>query len=513
MGNLRNLKISLLLVVIIAISIRLINIKQPLLEAASVRQTENAQIARNFYQDGMDILYPYLVNEGGQKAYQLVEFPLIPYMGALLYFLMGGVHEFALRLISVFFFACAALFLYRLAKIFFDEEIALYAILVFSFSPVSIFLSRSFQYEMAMIFFIIATIYFFYKWVESGSGCMLIASAFCFSLAVLLKAPNLYLLAPLSFLAFRKYGLKAFLDFRLYLFLLFTFAVIFIWYRHAHNVMITFPNRYSAYYTEGLSYVINNMKYYLRHLDFYKANFNNLITYTLTPVGFTLCGLGLFLNNGKNIFKNLLYVWLLSVAVFFIMIPAQSMQGYYQIHFLPVLSIMIAKATKTLKGSDLYSKNLILSKKIVLTVFIIIISFTVCRYAYSAYMIPENFKAVVDTGKRVDGLIEKDALIIASIENGTELIYYCNRRGWPFLINPGIRPDKGKIDPYVDDSDYRDPIDYLERLRSKGADYFVSASLKNEFLGNERFSKYMFEYYKLVEKGEGYIIFDLKNRF
>lgn len=507
-------KYYFLIILFIAVAIRCINLTQPLLEGASTRQTENAMIARNFYQDKdnkLDIFYPYLVDRGGAKAFQLVEFPLIPFLGALIYFLLGGVYEFALRAISIFFFICAVIMLNKLAKFFFNEEVALYSVFVFSFSPLSIYLSRAFQYEMAMIFFIMSAIYYYARWIQSKSAYKLILSTFCFAIAVLLKIPNLYLIPILFYLIFKEFKRKAYFKLQFYLFFGFVFVLAFLWYRHAYNVMTTYPNPYSVYYTEGFDYIIRNIKYYLTHKMFYKTNFDNLITYTLTPIGFALAIFGLFLDVDGHRSRNVFYVWLLSVITFFMATPAQSMQGYYQIHLLPIFAIMIGKGIVVFRHSGTQYYESLVNKKISFVLFFLIIFLVIFRYTYAYYKVPENFRYVAETGKAIDELTEKDALVIASIENGPDLVYYSNRRGWPFMVH---LEEKKKHDiASGEDITGRiyDPILYLEILRERGAEYFASASLE-EFLSNERFSRYMFEHYRAVKQTPHFIIFDVKEK-
>lgn len=508
-------KYYFLIILFVAVAIRCINLTQPLLEGASTRQTENAMIARNFYQDKdskLDIFYPYLVDRGGKKAYQLVEFPLIPFLGALMYFLLGGVYEFALRATSIFFFICAVIMLNKLAKFFFNEEVALYSVFVFSFSPLNIYLSRAFQYEMAMIFFIMSAIYYYAHWIQSKSAYKLILSAFCFAIAVLLKIPNLYLIPILFYLIFKEFKRKAYFKLQFYLFFGFVFILAFLWYRHAYNVMTTYPNPYSVYYTEGFDYIIRNIKYYLTHKMFYKTNFDNLITYTLTPIGFALGIFGLLLDVDGHKLRNVFYVWLLSVMAFFMLTPAQSMQGYYQIHLLPIFAIMIGKCITVLRRSGfLFDKGMLFNKKINFVALFAAIFFIVLRYSYAYFHVPENFRHVVETGKTIEQLTEKNALVIASIENGPDLVYYCNRRGWPFMVH---LEEKKKYDiANGEDITGRiyDPIFYLENLRDSGAKYFASASLE-EFLSNKRFSKYMFEHYRVIKQTPHFIIFDVKEK-
>ncbi|MDP3787098.1 MAG: glycosyltransferase family 39 protein [Candidatus Omnitrophota bacterium] len=492
-----------------SVAIRVINIRQPILEGASTRQVENAMIARNYFNNQLNILYPYLTDNGNQKVYQLVEFQGIPFLAAVIHRLRGEADEANLRSISIFFFVLASIMLFKLAEYYFSTEIAFYSAIVFMLSPLSIYLSRAFQNEMPMIAFAVSAIYFFSRYLEQKSLISFIASAICLEAAILLKIPNLYLFIPLLFLAYIRFGKRLWTKPFIYLFLLFIGAIAFFWYRHAHYVMTTYPNKYSIYFTGNFGYMLNNLKHYLPQVDFYKVHFDNLVTYTLTPIGFSLLILGLLIRfNDRR--QRVIYIWLAGVFLFFVIVPAQSWQGYYQIHLLPIFSILIGNAVYKIKNSKLLEDNF-LDKRIVASIFSIIILFTVFRYSYAYYKVPENFRYVVETGKAIDLLTEKDALVICSIENGPDLVYYSNRKGWPFTIDLEA---KRKLDILqgedVTGRTY-DPVIYLEQLRAEGASYFASASM-SEFLGHEKFSKYMRENYKVVKETPHFIVFDLRNK-
>jgi hypothetical protein len=143
----------------------------------------------------------------------------------------------------------------------------------------------------------------------------------------------------------------------------------------------------------------------------------------------------------------------------------------------------------------------------------IIIFLVIFRYSYAYFRVPENFRHVVETGKAVDELTERDALVIASIENGPDLVYYCNRKGWFFRIDMEEKRKEDIVERKYDPNRSYDPIAILEQLREEGgASCFASASKENEFLRNERFSRYMFENYKVIKETPYFIIFDIKTK-
>ena len=499
-----------LLIFLAAVSVRSINLTQPLLEGAATRQVENAMIASNFYQDKLNILYPYLNDFGKDPAYQMIEFQLIPFLGAIIYRLAGGVYESLLRCIIIFFFGLSAVFLCKLVRYYFDKTLALCAVFVFSFSPISIYLGRAFHYEMPMLFFILASLYYFSLWRDREKRIYLFISAICCSVALLLKVINSYVLFILLFLAAEKFRGKIFRKLDLYIFagiiLLFTVP----WYMHARSVMVRYPNMYSFYYNDTLSFMWQMMKFWLSNSLFYKINFDNLVTYTLTPLGFGLAIAGFFIKS-ENKNDRLMYVWLLSACILFIAAPAEATQGYYQIHLLLPCSLLIGKSVTKLAKLNFFDKA-IFGRKLFIPAILLIVFVVVTRYSIGLYRVPESLGNVVKTGKVVQSLIKKDDLLIASAGNSAELLYYCNRRGWPFMIDLEAKRQQDKTDGTDVSKKIYDPIEVLERLRKEGAGYFVSASKENEFLKNKTFSEYMFTNYKLIKESPDYIIFDLRGK-
>lgn len=493
-------------IVLAGILIRMIHISQPLLEGASTRQVETAMIARNFYHYGFNLFYPQVDIFGNNPGYLMQEFYIIPFIAALFYKILGGVHEEVLRLISLFSYVLAVFMIYRLASYFYNRKVGMISAFCFTFSPLSIYLGRAVHPEMLMIFFIMATIYLFTRWVDEEKVKYGVLAALCFVMAVLLKVPNLYLLLPLFFIAFLKYRWDFIKRKGLWFFLIGAFIPIILFNYHQHLVRTEFPN--PAMENFNIGNMIYYIKIYLTGKVFYKTSYENLAGYTLTPIGFTLFALALMLRV-KEKREWLFHYWILAVAVFFLAIPAQSIQGYYQMHLLAPASIMIGKLVSELQSSEFYRDRLI-KKRYFLTLLIFLVLGIVFRYSYAYYKTPDNFKYVVETGDAVKEVTEKDALVIASIENGPDLVYYAARKGWFFMINRESLKEEEKRSGENTGKIY-DRIKYLEHLRKEGAQYFASASLK-EFYGHERFSKYMLDHYRIAKKTSHFVIFDIKKQ-
>lgn len=495
----------LTIIILFGALVRMINLTQPLLEGASTRQVETAMIARNFYNHGFKLFYPQVDWFGDDPGYLMQEFYIIPFIAALFYKLAGGVHEWFLRLISVFSYLIATVMVYKLASYYTNKKIGIISALCFTLSPLSVYLGRAVHPEMLMIFFNMSAVYFFSKYMDENKLCHGLLAALSFVFAVLLKVPNLYMLLPLAFIAYTRFGWNFLKQGRLWVLMIVSAVPIALFNYHQHLIRIAFPNPDMVNFK--LEVIISSLRIYLTGKEFYKAVFDNLVTYTLTPVGFTLLAFGLLvkIENKRDL---LFHVWILSAAAFFLLMPGQSWQGYYQMHLLPAACILIGKVIYQFSKSQFY-KERFLEKRAFGFLFLFLIFLVVFRYSYAYYRIPENFKYVVETGKAMDQLAEKDALIIASIENGVDLVYYSNRRGWPFTIQ---LEEKRKHDiASGEDITGRiyDSIQYLEYLRGRGAEYFASAS-KEEFFSNNKFSVYMFKNYKVMRETPHFIIFDLK---
>lgn len=501
--------ISWLLIMIIFLGtlIRTVNLNQPLLEGSSTRQIHTAMIARNFYQRSFKLFYPQIEGSGDEPDYLMQEFYIIPFIVAICYWFMGGVHEWVLRLLSVFSYIIAAIMLYKLAKYYFSKQVGMISVLCFTISPISVYLGRAVHPEMLMIFFDITTIYAFSRWIFQGKNIYGLWAILSFVFAVLLKVPNLYLLLPLLFILFIRYRWGLFRQWQLWIFLGVSLIPIGLFNFHQHLVRTALPNPNMDNFK--LKVIIDSLRVFLGNKYFYKTVYEHLISYTFTPIGFTLFILGLMLKP-ENKRSWLFHIWILSIVIFFLLMPAQSRQGYYQMHLLPAACIIIAGLIFKFYNSQFFKVSF-LKKRIFTTLFLSLILLIVLRYTYAFYEVPKNFRHVVETGQAIDRLTEKDALVIASIEGGGDLLYYANRRGWAFMIH-GEEKRKQEIAQGEDTRDkIYDPIVLLELFRSKGADYFASASME-EFFGHEEFSRHMFENYRVIEQMPHYIIFDLKKR-
>ena len=213
----------------------------------SWRESDYTQIARAFFREDMNPLFPRVDWRGTGPGYAEMELPVIPWTAACLYHVVGY-HEVVLRLLSALCSILSVVVFWRLARRFFPTPWDLVALTLFSLNGLLIALSGAIQPEPLMILLILLSALYAVRWHdEDRPKDLLIACAFL-SLAMLGKLPAAHLGILFAFLVIQRYGVKG--SFRVSVFLGASLAVIpaTAWYLWAHHL----------YHATGLSLGISN---------------------------------------------------------------------------------------------------------------------------------------------------------------------------------------------------------------------------------------------------------------
>lgn len=472
------------IIILLNIAIRLICIDMPLLEGSATRQIYSAMVARTFYENGLNILYPDIPINGNAPFYQALEIQLTPFLAALGYTLAGNIYPIFLRFVSIFFTILALYVLYELLKILFNQErIALISIFIFGFSPISIYLGRSANFEMAIIFFNMATLLYFIKWSKTEKYRYALLANLCFFFAVSLKVPNLYLLGPILFIVISRWGfIQGFK--KNWLMFLTCIAILFVqgWLQHLRTIA---PHHNWLHF--NMAYNIQSILHGFREIDFYKKVYSDSVNYVLTPMGLVFGFWGLLIQPYKIEVKKLFLIWFFGICSFYVVVlEGLWTHSYYHIHYLPIMAYFSAKAINYLY--EQYHHNI----RVIIVLFLF---YTLCsaRYSISMYKIPENKKHVLTAAHYIEKNISKDALIVSSVDSPSSLLYYANRKGW------------------TEDFSYKGKkgIQNLEEYRKKGAQFFACAYVP-ELKKNEYFWKYLRKNYSILYETDTILIADLK---
>src|SRR2546421_9822574 len=96
---------------VVAVAVRCWKIDAPFIDPWSWRQSDVAAIARNYFENGFHFARPQIDWAGNERGYVGTEFPILPFVTAILYNSFG-VHEWIGRIQGVLFFGGALLFFF-----------------------------------------------------------------------------------------------------------------------------------------------------------------------------------------------------------------------------------------------------------------------------------------------------------------------------------------------------------------------------------------------------------------
>ncbi len=476
----------LLALMLFGLIIRLYGLGLPLNDVYDTRQGLTAMVSRNFYENNFNILFPQIDNQG-LPGYYAQEFQIYPLIVSILY-IFFGIQEFLGRLVSIAFFLGSAFLLFKLTKKFFDTKTAFFSIFFFIISPLNVIISQTFMPEPAMVFFSIASIYFFSNWADKGGKKNYSLAAFCTAMAFLVKITSMLLIFPLFFIAWQKYGKKIFLQPKLWIFAFIALTPLILWIMQSNYLAINFPTSYlGAFYGQDKFLDIETIK----SPQFYQNIFNSVVGITLTPIGFALCLFGIFLKFKERRAK-VFHFWLLGVLLYFIIVGKGNMlHMYYQLPLIPIAAIFVGLALSKLSDKSLLSQTFA-DKNIFLIAFfalwLLISAFYVMPYTNADY--PQDIVAA----NEVKQLTSKEDFLYAF--GRVSFAYYLERKSYNDV--PATATEI--------------LIQRLNLAIGKGGKYFVVApkDIIGAFYENKEFSDYVSKKYPVLKKTENVLLFELQ---
>ena len=337
---------ALVLIVLLGASFRLQHVGLPMAEAHSWRQITNADIARNFDERSMNILYPRVSWGGSPDAYVGMEFPLLQWLAAALYKVFGQ-HDVICRGLSIFFSLATVVGLYGLGSLFWDRAVGRAAAFLYAISPSAIFFGRTFLSDVPMICFSVFAVWGFALYLREGSRGALVWGSAALALTCLVKVPAVLIFAPIAYLAWESKGWHALRDRALLAGLATAFLLTVAWYVHADVLFhrtglgqaIWHP---SGGYSPDIVAAAGPMMlvshwatiHQLRDPEFYATLVQRLWNLHLTPAGLmvVLFGAAVLWSVAGRRFVD---VWAATV-VLFIFVSAEG-NRYHEFHQLPIL--------------------------------------------------------------------------------------------------------------------------------------------------------------------------------
>ncbi len=459
----------LLAIVVLGAIARLYNIDVPLFDWHSYRQHDTAALARNFYEGGMNILYPQVDWRGASPGYVEVEFQLYTYSVALLYKVFGP-HEWVGRAFNIFVYVLSALLLFRLTARAFDPRAGVLAVLLYTVVPLAFFQTRAFQPDALLALGSLAGVYYFWSWTDEPRWRFLALSALGTAVAVLIKPPSLYLAIPLGYLAFRRFGVAAVARPALWGYAALVLLPAFFWFRHAYGLWIEYGNTFGLLGRQTIAGIWPLGDY---HWVLLAKKLAERITFEiLTPPGFLLLGAGFAYNwwNRSRVRSGPLWWWLIGFGVYVLYVP----RGHWGHDHYQLPAVFLATAWMGYGAARLIEKGM--SWRIGTAALIAaLIAASAWRLGPMLSVDPERDSRIA-FGQRIQELTEPDARIVFIARRPADHppeIYrhrtpegeflYCDPIDFYLSRRKGWNPD-----------DYQATPELLERVRGRGARYVAT---------------------------------------
>lgn len=402
---------------------RLYKIDNSITDWHSFRQADTAMVARNFADEGFNILHPRTDNilaisdskKPNPKGLTFLEFPIYTLIVGLVWDTFG-VYESSARLVSAIFSSFSAVFLFLLVRKFSNLRVATISALVFALMPYSIYYGRVIMPNSTMICLGLASLWLFSRYYFDNSKISFFLSSILFALASLSYPYVIFWIIPIIYLALIKDGLFYY-SLKYYGFLFISFIPLVLW------------RAWGANYPEaqiGTNWYLNYGDIRFSGAFFRWLIFERLAKLILGTGGFVLLFFGLVAKRQNK--ENYFYlVWLLSMILYFsIFASANVRHDYYQYIYTPILSVFVALGVDHLlkAGQSIVEKSI----SVLVAVFLIITSLAFGYYEVKGYYLTNS--DIVEAGEKANELLGPNDKVIAPLAGDLSLLYYVNRPGW-----------------------------------------------------------------------------------
>jgi 4-amino-4-deoxy-L-arabinose transferase-like glycosyltransferase len=485
------LKLVLLLgILLLSLAARLYHFNFPMADLHSWRQADTAAVARNLTRFNLDVLHPRIdshvsidgIGRDNTQMYHFAEFPIYQWFVAVGSFVTGDIITSG-RAVSIVSSLISIVFLYLLCRRFYSENVSLFAAFIFGILPYNIFWSRTILPDPMMLTVSLVMLYFFVRYVQVGKVVDLGLAFFFFGLGLLLKPFVVFLLLPVGYLLFKKFGWKIWRRSELWVGAVLAVLPFVAWRIWMQNWPMGIPA--SGWLLDGSRLRFKPAWWhwiFQMRLDRYMFNFT----------GLTFIGISLFFY--KNVFEKLKalhekwktheYLWffplcMLSCLVYVIIFATGNVQHeYYQLPITAFGSVFISLGFWYVwsLGGSLYE---VIIKRL-FSVLMIGICLLLGWYSVRDWYSIGN-PMLVTVGKRADAILPKDAKVVADYGGDTTFLYYVNRTGW------SVRDKQ------------------LQEMIDRGATHYVSMH-RNDYMNR------LATLYEIVDETPEYVILDLRQK-
>lgn len=424
--------------IVLLFLVRLVGITNPPLETShNWRQSITAMIARNFHEEGIDLLHPRVDNGGERSGIIGSEFPLFNSLIALTADVFGYAHWYG-RLINLLISSIGLYFFFRTVELFSRPKTALYATLLLGLSIWFAF-SRKIMPDTFSISLMCVGIFYGIDYLRRGKWWALMLCFLFTALGILSKIPALYLFSLLGILFFlQQFTVQRRLILSFTAFCSFCVGAwwYFVWVPHLTSVYgyhLFFPKTLA----EGWLEIQPHWGVLIER--FYFSAFHSFIASVIVLIG-------VFFLLRKKAKVELLAIAMLCLVFFLFIVKTGSvfpLHSYYIVPFVPVLAYIAACGLTELP-------------KVYALALLLLMAAESIGNQYHDFFLKDEAQSRVELAAEVERYLpdSESKVVINGGENPMEL-YFAHRRGWTYF-----------------DFELQEP-GFLDSLVQKGARYLI----------------------------------------
>lgn len=503
--NGKTLSLILCSLFVLGAVLRAIKMGQPIAvdDILSWREADIGGIARNFYREGMNLFYPRIDWRGDGPGYVEMEFPLYPWLIAVLYKIFGY-HEILGRLLSYSFSLGSMAVFFQMARYLLPGMGTICASLFFVLSPLVVKISPSLQAEGLMFLCYLLAAYAFIRWVEDNSWKYYAIALFATTLAILAKAPAAHIGLFFALLVLSQKGLVALRQFRLWMFAIVALLPGILWYKHAQNLWLTSGNSMGVSneaHSAGLGI--------FTHPSLIIGILKIEAIQVWMPTGLVIAAIGIFLHKSEKTVRYSLY-WLLAIFAFYLTASWTSSAGwaiYYHVISVPPAALLFGlgvEAIRNIHWQDRSTSNgspRLKNLVVLFAVFCISVTFLLqgLRIYQTVSHQPEQLSKLYECSQEFKSAIPNNVLIVttapSSFENGRPIasnipyvFYWLDRKGFNLFAEKQSLPE-------------------VLSLAKRGAKYFVAE--KSYFIDKPDFEADLRRTFPALRECEQAVLFQL----
>lgn len=332
------------LLILVSTILRLQNLTAPMLDAYYFRQTQTATVARNFYNNGINLLRPELDIFGiGRERFLILESPLYEAAVALISFLFGY-SEVVARLVSITSGIISGILLYFIASLLSGKRgLALLSLIFYLFFPINIFFHRAVLIESFVVMLHLLAILLWLIFLKKANIVLFIATVLITILAVIGKITyGPFLLLFLLFLAFHKHKKMLLTRGEIWVFFIFVAAICFFWQQTANQLNVLSGQAFfTSINLEHWIWNIGTISERLNPKSWVNRYHDILSGITKIAAVFFLAGLFKSLYQKKKLLNPWL-IWMVIMAVYYLIFFRIQSHVYYFMVVTPAVAVLAA---------------------------------------------------------------------------------------------------------------------------------------------------------------------------